>query len=412
MKSVLILASLFLSMSLLGQKKLTTVTTQHHDLNGQIYQVDSNAYHYGTWIGSLDQYKYEFKPDYSGIYQFKNFGQEIIAYDSITSFEGVSSPNSLNWVYKQTLNGDQILSRNLDFLGTNQTQKYYFTYNAQGLLQNMISEYYSLGILNHRDSTVHNYDALGNNINTCSYVVSTGQIIYTDTSTYISGTNKISHFVRYVNPTLTSIPLVKYQETFIYYLNDKVDYIDVWNSDATGWFEWTWRLKYVYNSGKIVERRNFLVTSGILDPNMYSNLNFTYNAEGNLAFEDGYLNGQLSYKKSFLYDSEGYMIDYQEFYSTNNILYPLKKEKYFFQSTASLEALENIDVVLFPNPTLDRVTILSDEKINQVQILNQLGQVLISQMDLQIEMAHLPAGNYMIVGQSDKGSFRKAIVKQ
>jgi hypothetical protein len=70
----------------------------------------------------------------------------------------------------------------------------------------------------------------------------------------------------------------------------------------------------------------------------------------------------------------------------------------FNQTTTSSRLLpaEESGIVLFPNPTSDRVFIQSDATVHRFQVYNGLGQLLISGQDNSIDLSRLPDGLFLV----------------
>jgi len=84
---------------------------------------------------------------------------------------------------------------------------------------------------------------------------------------------------------------------------------------------------------------------------------------------------------------------------TSEVYYGIRKV-YF--STASVTSMKNEPVVVkvFPNPTAGELTIISNEKINSVDVINPLGQIFISNNynseTVHLNIEELPSGLYYV----------------
>jgi len=77
----------------------------------------------------------------------------------------------------------------------------------------------------------------------------------------------------------------------------------------------------------------------------------------------------------------------------------------------------NLDFSLFPNPAQNQITIYSEQPIEQVRILNLLGQTVkaesfLSQKQISIDVSLLAAGVYFVEVESGKGKGVKKVVKE
>ena len=86
-------------------------------------------------------------------------------------------------------------------------------------------------------------------------------------------------------------------------------------------------------------------------------------------------------------------------------------------STAGLPNLSDLyNVSLYPNPTSDQVTITSDVLLNDIQVTDLNGKVILSQkvngVSASLNLSNVESGIYMVILNSDKGSLTKQIVKK
>ncbi|XOV67223.1 MAG: T9SS type A sorting domain-containing protein [Fluviicola sp.] len=85
-------------------------------------------------------------------------------------------------------------------------------------------------------------------------------------------------------------------------------------------------------------------------------------------------------------------------------------------SSVSLSEFTTSDVVLYPNPGNQIIHIRSDNPIEDVQILNMQGQVLLTHdanktSSLELDVNHLPIGTYVVMIRSNTGIATKKWVK-
>ena len=85
-----------------------------------------------------------------------------------------------------------------------------------------------------------------------------------------------------------------------------------------------------------------------------------------------------------------------------------------FVST-SQEVLKPIEVQVYPNPSMDNMTIVLEENTIKAQLLNLEGKVVL-ELQLKkgnntIDVSALPKGVYLLIGSSQNTGFRKRIVK-
>ncbi|WP_452223930.1 T9SS type A sorting domain-containing protein [Lacinutrix chionoecetis] len=79
-------------------------------------------------------------------------------------------------------------------------------------------------------------------------------------------------------------------------------------------------------------------------------------------------------------------------------------------STTSLELEKSVS--LYPNPTLNKVTVSSKHKINNLEVFNLLGQrILQNTSQNTIDLSHFKSGVYLVKIKTDKGEVTKKILK-
>jgi hypothetical protein len=66
----------------------------------------------------------------------------------------------------------------------------------------------------------------------------------------------------------------------------------------------------------------------------------------------------------------------------------------------NIDSFSGIKVTYLPNPVVTQLTVSSDVKITIYQLINSVGQLLIKEQvndkNFQIDMSHLPSGNYLL----------------
>jgi hypothetical protein len=418
MKSLLLSSFIVLSFTMFGQKKLLGSAEYGYDLSGNILIIDSNSYHYSSWIGSIDQFKYEL--NFGEYYQKGTLNYRLsnplIPYDSTINYYGSSQPLTfINSKIKNTLSGDKILIADISDGSMTIDIKSYYSYHPNGQIQKIINKQYSGGTLSGSDSSWFNYDSFGNQITFAGYDQQTGVLHTTDTSEYQPGTSNLTRFVRYVNYTGTAIPPVKQSENFIIYTGSEVSYIDLFYADNSGIMNWFAHVEYQYAANDLIKISYYPIIGGGIpgSPNAYSEL--TYNAAGDLLENAYFQNNTITQRDSFFYDLNGFLtLEQRHVPDTTNLLYLIKKKNYYFQNTLSVIETEKDQktVSVYPNPTTDFVEIQTTIGLKTVEVYNTNGQLLIRQNMAKIDFSQLPSGTYIVNGTTDIGNFSKKVVKE
>jgi hypothetical protein len=411
MKSLILFISLFLCGISFGQKKLIARTAVSPG-NSSTFFIDSFAYHYGSWVGSINEFTYKEGFDFNGYYGYQISSLNIAA-DSIVRFSGDN--NSFfdsSYIDYNSLSGDVIQSTNsVNPAGSLVTN---YTYHANGKVQSELKLQYNSGLLFSTDSIWNNYDGYGNKINTTLYYYDTVPIVQkTDTFDYQASTNKLIRFVRYYPSSSTSF-YTKNTEIFTTYIGNKPQYSDIWSLNTiSGNFEWSGRLTFSYLLSKLSKTEFRQVQSGVLSPTPDGHIDYDVNSANQLINFNFFMGPNLFDSTTMLYDSDNYLIT-QNNYSVDTLgsVYNYQKNNYYYQSTLSIPELNEISVSIFPNPSSDYVQIQTSENIKSVEVYNTSGQLLIRQNMAQVDVRNLPSGAYVVRGQTDNGSFSKKFVKE
>ena len=66
-----------------------------------------------------------------------------------------------------------------------------------------------------------------------------------------------------------------------------------------------------------------------------------------------------------------------------------------------------------PNPVNDRLTVITSEELAQISIYNLHGQCVLQTSELDINVAHLPSGVYMLQAVTNEGqSLQNKFIKR
>jgi len=80
--------------------------------------------------------------------------------------------------------------------------------------------------------------------------------------------------------------------------------------------------------------------------------------------------------------------------------------------TARIDSPESdLNVTVFPNPTMDLITIHSSSPIQQVWLYNLQGELILESNTSSLSVRELPTGNYILLISSDAGIYRQIVTK-
>lgn len=86
------------------------------------------------------------------------------------------------------------------------------------------------------------------------------------------------------------------------------------------------------------------------------------------------------------------------------------------ERASSIGKKETTQIVLSPNPATDRINISNEKSIEQVQILNLTGQIVMhlspAKKNVSVEIDHLPSGTYVLQAQTEDGRSISKFIKR
>lgn len=389
-----------------GQKKLIAQSTYFYDEAGAIQNIDSIEYIYNSWEGSITSLKpsFQFSEGFFGYVYLP----EIVHCNVQNEFSGSSQPPSLIGTLNNTLTNGKVTEANQQ-----NTFRTLYNYASNGKISMKVYQIFNGSSWETFDSTSYTFDAFGNQVTSAVYSVFNGNTLnYTDTAVYQPNSSKLISYIDYYFDFQTSV-LAPSSKVLATYAGNNLQNLKIYNSSGTGPWVYVFKLDYSYIGNQCTGFIGYEVTNGQPSTTPTAVGTFTFDAQNRFKEYELILDGEPLGKNTIQYDAQGFMTkdDYYTPDQNNGSLYLYESRSYFYQATASLDEEQKIDVTIYPNPTVNMVQIVSAEKLNSVTVTNSMGQVLISQMEMQVDLSHLPAGNYFITGQSDKGNFRKSIVK-
>lgn len=79
--------------------------------------------------------------------------------------------------------------------------------------------------------------------------------------------------------------------------------------------------------------------------------------------------------------------------------------------TSMLNELSENELLVYPNPTNDKITIQMDGTLNKVQIFNAIGELMKEETNSSFSISELPNGIYLLTILTSKGTSNQRIVK-
>ncbi|MFK7786426.1 MAG: T9SS type A sorting domain-containing protein, partial [Crocinitomicaceae bacterium] len=330
--------------------------------------------------------------------------------DQIMSYSGVSYPLTYTSTTSNVLINGLVMETSF---GGNTRDIY--EYDAQNNLVKRTLEFLSSNTWIPLDSTTMTYDLDGNRLTRSTYDVTTlDALTYTDTSEYIAGTNLRTKFISYL-PQVFGASLEPVEQFLISYDGSNIEHMDAYFYMPGNGFIWNQRKTYEYNGSTPVKYESYSVVNNTVATSPSDIVFFQSNAQ-NLHFRDLELtpSGDTVMMNTYYYDSEGF-VSKAEFIrlDVNAELY-LAQEEFFHYEAAPLGIEEPIElrVSIYPNPSSDVIHVEAEKPINRVQLFNKSGQLVLDQKATDLNIEHLAAGSYLLVGLTDSGRFSKTVVKK
>jgi hypothetical protein len=406
MKKNLLIIIFLSSITAFGQNKITSNSTVSYDETGVHQYVDSFTYTYNTWQGSINELKPKFM--FAGdIFGF-NLDEVFVHCNQMNNYNGSPSSVSLSSTINNTLTGGFVTEAN-----NSGVIRSLYQYNNGGQVISNTTQFFNGSIWESQDSTTNTYDGIGNKLTTNYYYFVSGtlQIPSIDSMWYVSGTNRLNKHKNYsFNFSTSTLELSK--QTLVSYIGSNIQYLDLYAEYGSG-LEWVSRFNYNYTGANCTGFVANYVVSNLPTTTVFATATFSYTAQ-NQPFEYTIdVGGSVLGKYGYDYYTDGFLKN-ENYYDLNssNALYLYEKTTYYYQNTTSIEKIVDATVSIFPNPTMDIITIQSESSIISIQILNLNGQVLIDQKSNKVNLSHLPSGAYIIHGSTESGNFSKKIIKE
>jgi hypothetical protein len=406
MKNTLLIASLTISLFSFGQKKLTSSTVRSEDETGTNVFLDSSKHNYSTWNGSINELKMKFGFDGDIMYYLRPEIEEVPC-DQVLRYFGNSYPLTLTQTTQNTVALNQITMSEIDG-----TYRILTTYNSAGHKTLIKSQSLNGSIWETMDSLLFTVDGMGNQLTRTNYQFTPTPTLYdVDSSWYVPGTKNLMKYTRYSLNSTSNLLEVDYQ-TINSWTGNNVQNCDLYSNPGSGSLVWDYRLTYTYTAANPINFIAYPVTGNVPTTTVFANGYFQYNAQNLISSYLLTFGTDTSEYSQYQYDADGFITQRnQQYGGSSQGLFSKDIYKYFYENTADLQELEVVNVSIYPNPAQNYLTVKAEGNITTIQILNLSGQILLEQNAGELEISHLPAGTYIVRGQTDRGVFSKQIIK-
>lgn len=413
MKQFLLFITLLTTFQGFSQKRISSRAYYELDINGDTLVIDSSLYTYSQQQLGLPH----FGPQLTFNEYFHIFGISLsdpIQYtepDQITSYGGTTHPLSYSHTVYNTITNGYVTE-----YGAGGSWRARKVYDQQGNLITYITETENSGIWTPTDSTSYTYDSNNNQLTEAVYEVSTLDVlIYTDSSTYLSGTNLLTSHIRYLPYTFGGA-LEPLEQTIITYNGQEIDYEDhYFNVANNGTLEWNQRAVFEYLGGKPINYHIYNVVNNVLLTTPSEKVVFNYNAQGYLENQMNMtMAGDTTQMNAYEYDADNfvsketiYHLNFAAELYVSNVYY-----YYYEQGEVGVSMLIDENVSIYPIPADNVIHIDTKDNLKHVHLLNLSGQTLLEQHHSIIDLNQISSGVYIVQGQTDKGFFSKKIIKR
>lgn len=399
--------TIILALALFGanaQKKLTATNSVQYDELGVVQYIDSNAFTYNNWAGSI--YSYEPQFGFEGAVFDYSLDEPRVRWNVQTNYSGTSLPLAMNGTWNNTFTAENLI------LSESTNDKSEFIYDAGGNLINtkfyywdgtnfilnfeVVSEYNAGNKLTFQEEIYHG--------NGSPETQSIDSLFY----------NASDQMVRSVTNAWDGVAFYEVSESFITYSGTEVDNIQLWEGDVSTPLAWAYDIYYTYSGGRPTNIDAYQVVSGVPETTIFIEINYTYGTNNKVSMKEFFVGGDLFQQVDYVYDAQGFVTQNtsSELDFNTSLTYVSEVKKFYYQSTADLNEVIAAEATVFPNPSTDFISIQSNEKIEQVAVFNMNGNLMLTQNSGDISIANLPAGIYIAKVKTAIGVAQARFVKQ
>lgn len=410
MKKTLLTILLFTSFAGMAQKKLVDYSGQYFLENGSLDFVDSSHYNYATWEGSVfgNEPTFGIRPgDWIPIWNYESLDPDFTTAEvwggsnyPLTQYDTRTKSYAAGLCATDTWTGGTRVS---------------YTYDANGNVTSKSWEWDNMGTWELQYQENMEYDA-NNRLTVYTEVdASSGTpiTIAIDSIEYDGATTNPLRGISY--ESTDGIVFFPVNEGFFTITAGKLDLLNYYEDDDQNPLTpmvWMFQGEYIWNGSLVTSMDVYPVMAGVPSTTMFGQFAFTFNGNNQLATETatGFEERILTYS----YDTDGYleMIVEQQLDAGMN-WYDESIERYYYESTADIENISDIDILVFPNPTSDMVTVKTSESINGIKVLNQNGQTMMIQMNNnEVDLSQLSEGIYHLIITTPSGVTERNVIKK
>lgn len=405
---VLILGSINISF---GQKNLTSAVFASYEFVDfgvplELVAADSFVLSYNPTTSPLESLVPEFGPANGALSYFVDYDkQPFVHAELIDVYSIMDGPSSviLESITNTILDG---LIAEQVFEG--EEERFRYLYNTNDQVTAIIrDEYYNL-TWNVEDSTAISYDASGKKLSETNMLPDQGDLILSaDTFYYNASGTALVGMKRYGYadlPVNEYVLLEQYEFTFdgdqyasgIYLvLNANNEYEEFTSS-------------FNYNNNQLEQ---IIINT----PNEVTGFTFFYDTSDRIEKVDYGLGPQPFQRTIFVYDEDGFLKS-ESFFQFNGFFSAefINETRFYYESApSSNDQISASDFNIYPNPTLDKLFISTEEMILNLRIYRSNGQLVLNQKGKlhTLDLDHLDIGMYILEIQTQHGILKHRFLK-
>lgn len=407
MKYFLLTLLIFTSTAFLAQKKVTSLTRHMYTNTSTLNYVDSNAYTYASWQGSLNENEPQFGLEKYGFLLSWHWNDPEIKFSSRENWSDSFYPLSLSLTSTKSYDGSY---RCIEEEFSNNSRMLY-TYTASGKIEtetyqsfNTVWETVTLRTFEYdsQDRLVHKkFD---------DYSSGSAIQIERDTMEYQGTTNNIIRGISYESTNGVDFnPIVEITYTWASGKPATLDYHEDDDGNPGTPIIWVFRGEYNFTGNTLNSMDVYLINNGV-PTTLFGGFDFSYNMDDQLTVET--VTGFSESITTYTYDQEGFVneVEMQRDYGSG--MHVAQVDRYYYINTASIE--ENaIELSVFPVPANDQLTVKTASDIKKIAVYSLNGKVLIDQTGSlnTIDVSTLSSGSYVLNVTTAQGVSSTQFVK-
>ncbi|MDX1653127.1 MAG: T9SS type A sorting domain-containing protein [Brumimicrobium sp.] len=408
MKRILLLVMICASTGLVAQKKVTSKTIQWYSAANTLDYIDSNAYTYASFKGSITANEPEFRLEKDGLVIAWGFYEPTINYTTKENWGNSSYPLYLNQTSNKSYNAfHQCLEEE-----TANSFKILYTYTSQGDIATVTEQYFTGSVWETYNVKTYEYDAQGRLIHRFLDEYQSGSPIQTkrDTIEYQGSSNNMIRVISYTSTNGTDFDPT--DETINTWSGNTISTVDYFLDDdgdpVTPLLHYI-QGQYQYSGSTLTGLDVYLVSGGV-PTTMFGQFTYTYNGQGQLTVETA--TGFEERITTFTYDTEGFLTEKEDQVDEGAGFYVRQRERYYYQNTAGL-VNDVIEASVYPVPAENLLTVKTSSVITEMVVYSMDGKKLMSQTgnDNTLDVSGLARGNYILHVFTSEGKASVKFVK-